>query len=72
MEELENPISDRINIVKSEHYKVGECSITDFVGKELKLLFDKGEPIEVSNSIFERIKKLGWCNIHREEVTSGS
>ena len=49
------------NIIKSKHYLVGICSITEIVGSEKKLQFDDGEPIEVTEEEFDTINALGWC-----------
>ena len=48
------------SITKSIKYRVGICSITEIVGKERKLDFDKGLEIEVTLDEYEKIKKLGY------------
>jgi len=48
------------SITKSTKYRVGICSITEIVGKERKLDFDKGLKIEVTLDEYEKIKKLGY------------
>lgn len=61
-----------MEIVKSDSYLVGICSITQWVGKERKLMFDSGLPIEVSEEEFNIIKSHGWCNIyHEKELKDG-
>ena len=60
-------MDELITIVKSSTYKVGECSITDKVGKERKLRFDNGETIEVTPDEFEYIHRFGWCERIEEE-----
>ena len=48
------------SIIKSRKYRVGICSITEIVGKERKLEFDEGLPIEVTLEEYEKIKNLGY------------
>lgn len=48
------------SITKSAKYRPGICSITEIVGKERKLIFDSGEPIEVTLEEYKTIKKLGY------------
>jgi len=50
-------------IIPSKNYQVGTCSITQIVGKERKLIFDGGDPIEVNEEELNKIKQLGWCLI---------
>ena len=64
MEELKS--ESVIKIVPSKNYQVGACSITQIVGKEKKLRFDEGDPIEVTTEQYETINKLGWCLIAGE------
>jgi hypothetical protein len=54
-------------IIKSKNYIVGVSSITEIVGKEKKLEFDKGEEIEVTDEQYETISKLKWCEIKEEK-----
>lgn len=58
-----------MEIIKSDNYLIGICSITELVGSEKKLEFDEGKPIEVTKEQFEAINNLGWCEL--TEVKDG-
>lgn len=65
MEELKSESVTKI--VPSKNYLVGTCSITQIVGKDKKLIFDGGDPIEVNEEELNKIKQLGWCLIVEDE-----
>lgn len=52
-------------IKKTKKYKVGVCSITEFVGGKLSQDFREGKPIEVKDEIAEVINSFGWCEIEK-------
>lgn len=47
-------------VKKTDKYKLGICSVTEFIGHKKAEKFNKGEAIEIEKEIAGRLEKFGW------------